>query len=257
MALNELTEIQPLSNWQVQVLRCTAFYTPGETFDISGWWAEVTGNLPEIETKKPKDGISIEEGPFKDGKITLTKSPIAVDLRYQLPNNLPNEVNVVPTIGNFEEQYPEFASLVKKLFDVTTFPLIKRLAFGSIINIPSTNRQEAYRQLSDYIKNVTFDLVKTRDFKYQINYRRTSKIGISGLEINRLNTWSVSSFQTFISPIPTSEIKSTEPCYACRLGIDINTCQEFPNNLPKERLGEIIDELIDMGKEIIRYGDIK
>lgn len=257
MALNKLTEIQPLSNWQVQVLRCTAFYTPDETFDISGWWAEVTGNLPEIETKKLKDGISIEEGPFKDGKLTLTKSPIAVDLRFQLPNNLPNEVNGVPTIGNFEEQYPEFVGLVKKLFDVTTFPLVKRLAFGSIINLPSKNQQEGYTQLTTYIKNVKIDPVKSRDFMYRINCRRTSKIGINGLEINRLNTWSVPSYQTFVSPIPISEIKSTKLCYACQLGIDINTCQEFPNNLPKERLGEIFDELIDMGKEIICQGDIE
>lgn len=257
MAINELTEIQPLSNWQVQVLRCTAFYTPDETFGISGWWAEVMGDLPETETKKLKDGISIEEGPFKDGKLTLTKSPVAVDLRFQLPNNLPNEVNGVPTIGNFEERCPEFVSLVKKLFDVTTFPLVKRLAFGSVINFPSTDRQEAYRQLSDYIKNITIDPVKSRDLIYQINYRRTSKIGINGLEINRLNTWSVPSFQTFVSPIPKVEMTTTGIHYACQLKIDINTSQEFQNQLPKEKLGEIFDELIDMGKEIICQGDIE
>lgn len=257
MALNKLTEIQPLSNWQVQVLRCTAFYAPDETFDISGWWAEVTGNLPEIETKKLKDGISIEEGPFKDGKLTLTKSPIAVDLRLRLPDKLPNEVNGVPTIGNFEEQCPQFVSLVKKLIDVTTFPLVKRLAFGSVINLPSKNQQEGYTQLTTYIKNVKIDPVKSRDFMYRINRRRTSQTGIQGLVINRLNVWSVPSYHTFVSPIPTSEIKLTKSHYACQLEIDINTCQEFQNKLPKEKLGGIFDELVNMGKEIISQGDIE
>lgn len=257
MALNKLTEIQPLSNWQVHVLRCTAFYTPDETFDISGWWAEVTGDLPETETKKLKDGISIEEGPFKDGKLILAKSPVAIDLRLQLPDKLPNEVNGIPTIGSFEELYPQFVSLVKKLFCVTTFPLVKRLAFGSVINLPSTDQQEGYGQLSNYIKNVTIDPVKSRDFRYQINHRRTSKTGINGLEINRLNTWSVASYHTIVSPIPKIEMTTTETRYACRLEIDINTCQEFQNKLPKEKLGEIFDELVNMGKEIISQGDIE
>jgi len=253
---NKSTEIQTLSNWQVFVLRFTAFYSPDETFDSSGWWAEVTGDLPETETKKLKEGIIIEEGPFRDGKLTLVKSEVAIDLRLHLPDK-PEEVDGIPTVGSFEKQYPEFVSLVKKLFDVTTFPLVTRLAFGSIINLPTKDQQEGYKQLSAYIKNVKIDPVKSRDFIYRINRRRASTTGIDNLEINRLNSWSVASFSTAILSIPTSAKTRTANCYACRLEIDISTCQEFQNHLPKGKLSEIFDELVDMGKEIITQGDIE
>jgi hypothetical protein len=259
VAQNELKEIRPLSDWQVQVLRFTAFYDPEEQFDISGWWAELTGDMPETETKKVKEGISIEEGPFMDGRLTLTKSQIAIDLRFQLPNKPPNEVNGIPTIGSFEEQYPVFIGLVKKIFDVMEFPSIRRMAFGSIINLPSKDRQEGYKQLSAYIKNVKIDPVNSSEFFYRINRQRNSTTGIEGLEINRLNTWSVAAYWSVSvsASIPKGQVKTTEPNYACQLEIDINTCQEFQNNLPKEKLSEIFDELVGMGKEIICQGDIE
>lgn len=260
MALNELTEIHPISNWQVRVLRCTAFYNPDEQFDISGWWAEMMGDLPEKEIKKAKAGISIEEGPCKEGDLTLTKSPIAVDLRLHLADKLPDEINGIPTIGNFEERCPEYVALVKKMFDVATFPSVKRLAFGSIINFPSKDQQDAYTKLSAYIKNVKIDPVKSRDIIYRINRRRISKIAIPGLDINRLSTWNVIKYQAVAASLVSEKMTTTkvsEISYACQLQIDINTSEESENELPKEKLGEIFDELVDMGKEIISQGDIE
>ena len=249
-----------MSDWKVQVLRCTAFYAPDQQFDISGWWAEMVGDLPETETKRVKDGISIEEGPYKEGKLTLARSPIAVDLRLQLAVKLPDEVNGIPTLGNFEEKCPEYIDLVKKkLFNVATFPLVTRLAFGSIINLPAKDLQEGYKQLSAYIKDVKIDPVNSCNFLYQINRRRTSKTGIKELDINRLNRWSVAEYKV----VTTSFGAGTErtivnvPNYACRLEIDINTCQEFQDCLPKEKLGGIFEELVDIGKEIICQGDIE
>ena len=45
--------------------------------------------------------------------------------------------------------------------------------------------------------------------------------------------------------------------YACRLEIDINTCQEHTASLPTENLADIFKELGDMGKEIVGQGDIE
>lgn len=260
MASSKLTAIRPMSDWQVQVLRCTAFYAPDEQFDISSWWVELIGDMPETETKKPKEGIIVEEGSFKEGRLILTKSRNAVDLRFQLPNEPSDKVNGIPTIGNFEEQCPEFVGLVMKLFDVTKFPPITRLAFGSTINLPSKDHKTGYIQLSEYIKSVKID-PNSRDFVYQINRRRTSKIGIEGLLINRLSTWFVATFQVLTTSLTlsTKEIKTTKnaPNRACQLTIDINTCQEYKDCLPKEKLGGIFEELVDMGKEIICQGDIE
>ena len=258
MASSTVTTIRPMSDWQVQVLRCTAFYTPDEQFDISGWWAEMMGDLPETETKKVKEGISIEEGPYKEGKLTLVRSPIAVDLRFQPGDKLPDKVNGIPTIGNFEEQCPEFVGLVMKLFDVTKFPPIKRLAFGSTISLPSKDHETGYIQLSEYIKSVKIDPT-SRNFIYQINRRRKSKTGIKELLINRLSTWSVAIFQVLTASLSLAVQEATKnaPNYACQITIDINTCQEYKDCLPKEKLREIFEELVDMGKEIICQGDIE
>ena len=248
-----------MSDWQVQVLRCTAFYAPDQQFDISGWWAEMVGDLPETEIKKVKDGLSIEEGPYKEGKLTLARSPIAVDLRFQLGEKLPDEVNGIATIGNFEEKCPEYIDLVKnKLFNVTTFPVVTRLAFGSIINLPSKDHKTGYTQLSEYIKSIQID-ANSRDFFYQINRRRTSKTGIKGLDINRLSKWSVATYRAITASFGIGTMTATENAarYACRLEIDISTCQEFKDLLPKENLGDIFDELVEMGKEIISQGDIE
>ncbi|MBW7990283.1 MAG: hypothetical protein FVQ84_09750 [Planctomycetes bacterium] len=259
MAESKVTTIRPISDWQVQVLRCTAFYAPDQQFDISGWWAEMVGDLPETETKRVKEGLRIEEGPYKEGKLTLAKSPIAVDLRFQLGEQLPDEVNGVPTIGNFEEKCLEYIDLVKnKLFKMATFPLITRLAFGSIINLPSKDHKTGYTQLSEYIRGIQID-PNSSDFLYQINRRRASNTRIEGLDINRLSKWSLAKYQAIITSFGGGKTKATEnaPRYACRLEIDISTGQEFTDLLPKENLGDIYDELVDMGKEIISRGDIK
>ena len=133
------------------------------------------------------------------------------------------------------------------------------MAFGSIINLPSKDKKEGYTQLSAYLKNVKIDPVNSSEFMYQINRRRNSTVGIEGLEINRLNKWSVAAIAyKIVSASPLEgQVKTTELSYACHLEIDINTCQEFQNNLPKEKLSEIFDEIVCMGKEIITKGDIE
>jgi hypothetical protein len=44
---------------------------------------------------------------------------------------------------------------------------------------------------------------------------------------------------------------------AVRLDLDINTTADFSSELPSEQLPKIFRELIELGREIAREGDVK
>jgi hypothetical protein len=43
---------------------------------------------------------------------------------------------------------------------------------------------------------------------------------------------------------------------ACCIELDINTSPDYQEDLPKEKLPQIFRELVDLGKEIVKEGDI-
>lgn len=259
MSVEEPTQPDPLSLWHVQVLRFTAFYPPEEEFAFSGWWADLTGGNPETESKKHKENLIAEEGPFKNGWLRLTKSPLVIDLRLQVPTErMPDETTGIPTIGTFGELCGEFTDLSKKLFDVNSFPPITRMAFGCVISLPQPNQELSYKQLASLLPAVQIDTQNTRDFVYRVNRRRPSCVNIENLTINRTNKWSVVAYQTRLILVsgPHPEVPPEKPDWACQLVLDINTCQEFQGRLPKEQWSAVLDELVSLGEEIIRNGDV-
>jgi hypothetical protein len=252
-------KLQPVSAWLAQVLRCTMFYCLDEQFDISGWWSKLTGSLPETETKQPKTGANADQGSFGDGTLILTKNPVVVDLRLQVPSKSPKEVDGIPAIGSFEEQRTAFVELVKKLFELEQLPGIKRIAFGAVLNLSVQDYQQGLRQLAPYIQAVKIDPANSTDFMYRINRRRSSAVGIPDLLINRLNTWSVVSYHSVLTVLTGPVLDQTaasEPRHACQLELDISTCQEFKGVLPSDKLATIVDELVSMGIEIANNGDV-
>lgn len=259
MTSQESMTLRPISDWQVQVLRLTVFYRPGAQFDISGWWAKLTGDQPETETEKPKESTIIQEGSFKDGRLTLVKAPSIIDLRLQLPEKIIDLSSGLPTIGSFEQQEPDFVKISNKLLELDSLPPINRVAFGSVVILPMESHVQAYKELAAYIKTVKIDADNSRDFLYRINRRRPSQIKAEGLTINRLNKWSVVGFQTGVFPplAAGASLVTSPPKYACHLELDISTCQESQDNLPKKELFPILEELVSMAKEIITKGDIE
>jgi len=255
----EQTELttQILSAWAVQMLRMTAFYHHPQELDISGWWEQITDNSSEKDTNQPKNATRIVEGLLGDDLLVLRKTPVAVELHFMSPTQSSNDIKGIPSIGNYEEECPIFLELVKKLFNVQKFPSIKRLAFGAILNLPLTTEiEQVIRQLIPYMKNMKMDPANSGEFLYRINRKRSSTIGVSGLSINRLNTWSVISYRRVSVGLDTAQSSTSEPYYACQLQLDINTSQDFTDCLPSDKLRAIFEELISMGTEIITNGDI-
>ena len=256
MASKDKAELQPVSVWIAQVLRCTMFPCLDQQFDISGWWTELEGSPPEKQTSKPRVSLQAEEGPFRNGTLVLQRNPVGVDLRLQVLNKSPHNIDGIPAIGRFAEECPAFLDLVKKLFDTKGFPSINRIAFGAVLNLPVEDCEEGLRQLAPYLKNVTIDPLNSGDFIYRINRWKSSDTGISDLLINRLSTWNIPSYRTLTAMAGPDQSTMSEPLYACQLEIDINTSGKSKSALPPEKLVALLDELVSMGTKIVENGDI-
>jgi hypothetical protein len=245
--------LQPVSAWLAQVLRLTAFYCQDQEFEVSGWWAGLTGSSPEKETNHLKIATRIVEGPFEQCKLILQKNPAVIDVRLQPNETTPYQIESIPVVGRFDEEYEDFIALGKKLFNIQGFPLIKRLAFGAVLNLSARDHERALEQLAPYIKSIKIDPASSRDFLYQINRRRPFRLEDSESFVNRLSKWSVVSYHSLMAgtPLVTSETR-----HASQLELDISTSQDFAGVLPPEQVGAIFEKLVSMGIEIIAQGDI-
>lgn len=245
-----------LSYWQVENIRLTAFpETPLQSQELR-WWYSLVGEEPESSTYHPRTGELREIGPYESGTLSLSIQPNRIDW-HLMQSPVPGQG--LPTIGNFIEVSENFVKLISGWLNSKT-PKLKRLAFGSVLQLPVDSRQDGYRQLSDYLSHVEIDVEGSSDFIYQINRTRDSNIDLKNLRINRLSKWSVAVFINTLLNIQPGlhrfEQILAPGMYACRLEIDINTIAEFPRTLPKGKVCLIFEELVSFGKEIVEKGDI-
>ena len=144
-------------------------------------------------------------------------------------------------------------------FNSSGCPPIQRLAFGAVLLQPVDNQQKGYRQLAAYLPSLQLALEGATDFFYQINRARPSHSGVPNLKINRLSKWSVYSWamaEAEVSLAPETRFRVRQKGAACRLELDINTHPDFLGDLPQEQLSHIFEELLSLGQEIAREGDI-
>ena len=242
-----------LAAWQAESFRITCFPTSATNINAKNWWFDVIGEQPENTIIRAKEGFRQEEGHVNGRKILFGIQPIRTDWLM-----VPNDEEGKTSLGSFQVELDSFITLMSRWFKIC--PPLKRLAFGTILVFPVESRQSGYEFLGNYLPNVKLDPAGSSDFLYQINRPRTSQTEISNLMINRLTKWSVlhrgligfelSPNAAGISLVPSSET------LACRIELDINTSADYKNDLPKDKLADIFNELIDLTKEIAIEGDI-
>lgn len=262
MAAKEATKRPPLSAWQTGALRLTAFPSPSaQTKDID-WWNDVVGEQPDKRESRPRTLDQIEEGPYRNGKLTLSVSALRIDWVYEpIVPEPPSGATEIPTLGSFPRTIKVFRESMSKWFQLGTMPSLVRLAFGAILLQPVEDHVEGYELLSRYLK-IDLDVEGSSDFFYQINRPRNSETSVPNLRINRLSKWSVSRFQKVlfsVSPasFTPSTVQRSKDLYACRLELDINTVPDFEDEFGRQALPKVFSELVDLGKEIAQKGDIK
>jgi hypothetical protein len=244
-----------VSEWKVGSLRLTAFPSASADFSDPTWWEDVLGAEPEQHTIQPKTKEHIYLGDYGKGILTLNVHPVRIEWQLGTPELAESVLTEVPTIGLLEDVVGSFESLMKKWLASPTCPSLNRIAFGALFLYPVANRAAGYRLISLYLP-FKVSASGASDFLYQINRRRSSKTGIKGLEINRLQRWLVMQFDhTLRVNLAFSKARSTT-LYANALELDINTTPDFNGELQRERLVDVLSELIALGKEIAEKGDI-
>lgn len=248
----------PLSAWQAEFFRLTAFPVDPPLVEGTKWWTDVVGEEPEARLLRLKQGALQEEGPFHGGKLALAVQPPRIDWVFSPAEERTPESGDLLTLGSFSDLVDLFSQTVIRWFTVETCPPIQRLAFGTTLIQPVQNRPEGYRQIALYLPAIKLDAEGSSDFHYRINRRRPSKTEGQNLVINRLSTWSVMAWGRAFFSVGAGRASAASQTsgFALRLELDINTAQDFQGQLSKEQLPGIFEELVEMGKEIAQEGDI-
>jgi hypothetical protein len=245
-------------DWTADQLRCTAFTLTGTSMPAAHWWTRLAGTDPEEITSNPRLGSSQAVGKFGSRTLVVSTQPDRVDWflspvpieAASIQGQAATE-SYLPSIGNAIEAIDVFGELSKRWMTFEDIPNVTRLALGGVLSHQEVDKRAAYLRLPDYVP-VTVD-PESSDFLFQINLPTGSQ-SIEGLVINRLSKWSVTMFRLFVigpgGPLP-QDLKTT---IALRAEIDINTAQEYQGELPKNQLGQIMDELIEHGRDMIMNG---
>jgi hypothetical protein len=250
--VNDILKRPDIADWQAVQLRLTAFPAPSPQIESINWWSELAGDPPEKITSQPRTSEQIEEGAYENGKLELTVHPIRIHWRYTISEGTQFLLGKTPILGGFSEVLDVFHKSMNQWFDLETCPTLVRLAFGAILLQPAENHVAAYNLLSTYLPSIDLDSENSSDFFYQINRVRKISMQIADLRINRLSKWSTNRIQ--VEEINTQT--RLPDLYACRLELDISTPNDFDDELRREQLPEVFNELVDFGKEIAEKGDI-
>lgn len=242
----------PVTAWNAELLRLSVFYSPGVAADPGRWWADLANAEPENTEAKPRIGTRRDTGHYEGGLLVMECQPGRADWLYAEEA----QAGGAQIQGNLIEKMEVFSQTMGRWWP--RCPGIMRMAFGAILALPAGSKEESYRLLSSYL-NFDLDPEGSSDFAYQINRSRSSG-RVEGLRINRFARWSsvylvrgslsVGESVAFISRSPVVG------SHRCRLEMDINTSADWSGTLPEEALRELYAELVRLGLEIAREGDI-
>lgn len=260
MSQESVANLPPITVWRVENLRLTALLSPSAQIPQRNVWAKLVGFSPDRKIQYPPPGGYQERGGFQDGKLFLNVQRTRLDWVFTLAGERE------PTVPLFSKKsFPDSLSSFLKLMLpwLETSPPILRLAFGTSLVQPLENKQAVCQQIAAYLPWAQqLYLEDCSDFLYKINRPKESASGISGMKINRLSQWSAITWKEFLR-IQDNELfglgqkRPSLSYWAGRLELDINTALDFEDEIPGKQLAKLFEELVEMGKEIAREGDIR
>ena len=245
-------------DWKAESLRVTTFHNVGViTKGIEQLWEAVTREKPEQLTSRPREGLTVAEGPYGGNRLQCIYRPDRVDWNLRPVTPPPNvPIEGFMSMGPFQGILPAFLDVVRKWLGES--PPVTRLAFGSLLLIETGNMPDANRRLSALLPDVRLDADRSSDFLYQINRRRISASDPEIL-VNRLSKWSVMHGGAVALAVigDTGPHLSRSPDYfACRLELDINSAGPLSSSMLESGVAQLFEEFVSLGKEIAEKGDI-
>lgn len=238
-------------------MRVTAF--PGDVVPVEGlsWWDDAVGFPPETVVSRPRTGQYEAHGDFEGRRLTLRIKPGRIEWTLG-PVVKEDEEPSLPMLGAFPENVTSLLKVVDAWRPLA--PALKRIAVGATLRQPVDNVRGGYVLLQQYLhSNVRLDPDTSSDFFYQINRPRPATSGLPGLKMNRLMRWSVQVAQRMTLTLGAggAVARNLGEEAALRLEIDINTPPDLAEALPADKLGPILQEMANLGGEIVERGDIQ
>ncbi|NUM37265.1 MAG: hypothetical protein HUU50_22200 [Candidatus Brocadiae bacterium] len=264
--------------WYSEELRITAFLCKEQNIEIRKWWTSFVKNLPIVEAILRNQNIYQLEGLYGNKKLIL-RATLSLDrIDWLLVNadelildskkniksieEIPEKLSLeyekthFPRMPKFNEEQIALIDLIKKWTNLDTFPSCYRLALGANLFFPVKTRQEGYIILAQLLPNVKIDIENSENFLYQINRPKPSNTCRS-LKINKISRWIVATHSAVAINVENNMItqNAENPIFSCSLNLDISTSQENRDEISKEYIPSIYEEMLGIAKEVALEGD--
>jgi len=243
--------------WQAESLRFTAFPSEVVSTDQLSWWDSFVGVPPEAVTSRPKAGQYEAHGDFEGRRLALQIQPGRIEWNMKPVVKATDEELDISLLGPFLEVLASMSKVVSSWLPHA--PALNRFAFGAVVSQPVEDPRVGLLLLQKYLHTLTIDPDGSSDVFYQVNRPRPST-RVEGLRMTRLSKWSVQVAQRVtlvLGPQADVMTRALSLEASCKLELDINTAPDFGRALPADRLGALLEEMIDLGREIAQKGDVR
>jgi hypothetical protein len=243
-----------MPDWRVLSVRLTVFVTPDTEVPVT-LWRDVVGEDPENSVTQRATATRTETGPFSDGVLTLQVQPMRIDWTHE-PVGLGSQGGLPQVLGPFPNGAEPFLRFARRWITNGWYPPTTRMALGFVLISATPDRDAGYRELSQYIDGVP-NTPDATDFLYQVNRPRASRVGLDGLQVNRLSKWSVGAFRLIavLAGAANANPILSPMHHHLRLELDINTGADFPGKFPRQSVGAVLDDLVNGATEIFEHGN--
>ncbi len=238
-----------LPDWRVEQLRLSAFPDTGETTRLArGWWIAVTDSEPDNVVEEPRNRSVRLQGRLAEAPLCMIAGEGRLDIRRFFEG-----LALSPPLPKFDDAIRTFVQLAIRWLNLDTVPPIRRLAFGAVVIKPSVELADCREVLRGYLPSIDLENTELRDFLYQVNRRRFSKV-IDNLEVNRLMRWSIHCAEDIDFSPATGDVVRKR-VFVSRLEVDINSAQEHSGRLNSDRRAMLFEEFVGLADQIARKGD--
>lgn len=250
---------KPSIGWQIVQSRVTVFRSGDvSTNSLSDWWEDAFKGVPLLRDEtRHLEGVRSLGGVVDDVMWTANAGPERTDFILQPNNNTPPQPNTVwgqsTVAGPHYEVALNMVDPIHKYLEKVG--RVNRLAFGAVLVAPGPSLDTVIAALSGVLPQLELDRLQTPDFVFRINRRRQSRNSPT-LTINRLFTWSIAQGQTVTLAAGPQPSQSHSIQYAANVELDINTVPVTSRDIPVEKSVAILDELVELGLEIVEKGDV-
>jgi hypothetical protein len=245
----------PRGNWETLQLQAVVFLARAAA--ATEMYNALTGR--SADSQENRQGMRIESGAHGGGVLQVSMSPIRVDILLGArPEPPPMTQQGVPvamppiTLREFDTPLSNFAKMVGSWLPIANLPIF-RLALVAKALAPAQSRIEAYEILRNNLTSVNVDPDRMEDLSFRVNWKLPTTTVSQGY-LNRLTTWSAIVFRMTAGLPGTPQVIVSEQHYAQR-EIDVNTPAQNTEELPRDALATIFDELFRTVAETASTGE--